>query len=107
MDDNRDKNWMDVADEGDNQTKINALRWEVYFIDSEELIKRQFLVYVPNPKGGHIVQTCVKDHIIEGKEDYEAIGLSEFDYRLFEEQEGGGNREELDGYTYLKHLIHL
>ena len=62
---------------------------------------------VPHPKGGATVWTCVKDHIIDEKEDYKDIGLCGFDYKLFEEEEGGGNREVLDGYTYLKHLINL
>ena len=62
---------------------------------------------VPHPKGGLIVWTCVKDHIIDEKEDYKDIGLCGFDYKLFEEEECGGNREVLDGYTYLKHLIQL
>ena len=49
----------------------------------------------------------MKDHIINKKEDYKYIGLRGFDYKLFEEEEGGGNRKGLDGYTYLKHLIQL
>ena len=69
------------------------------------MIKGEFLVLVPNPKGGAIVWTCVKDHIIDEKEDYKHIGLSGFDYKSFEEEEGGGTREGLDGYPYLKHLI--
>ena len=44
------------------------LRWEVYVKDKEELIEREFLVSVPNPKGGEIVWTCVKDHIINERE---------------------------------------
>ena len=62
---------------------------------------------MPHPKGGKIVWTCVKDHVIEEKEDYKEIGLSGFDYSLFEEKEGGVKREELDGSPYLKHLIKL
>ena len=62
---------------------------------------------VPHPKGGAIVWTCVKDHIIDEKEDYKDIGLRGFDYKLFEEEEGGGTREGLDRYPYLKHLIQL
>ena len=49
----------------------------------------------------------MKDNIIDEKEDYKDIGLREFDYKLFEEEEGGGIWEVLDGYTYLKHLIQL
>ena len=42
---------------------------------------------VPHPKGGGgVVGTCVKNNIIEDKEDYEAIGLRGFDYKLFEEE---------------------
>ena len=40
---------------------------------------------VPHPKGGNIVWTSVKDNITEEKEQCEAIGLSGFDYKLFEE----------------------
>ena len=62
---------------------------------------------VTHPKGGAIVWTCVKDHTIDEKEDYKDIGLRGFDFKLFEEEEGGGTREGLYGYTYLKHIIQL
>ena len=45
---------------------------------------------VTHPKGGNIFWTCAKGSIIEEKEDCEAIGLRGFDYKLFEEDEGGG-----------------
>ena len=63
------------------------MRCEIYFKENKELIKRDFLVYIPHTKGGDIVWTCVKDHIIEEKEQYEDIGLSGFDCKLFEEEE--------------------
>ena len=47
---------------------------------------------VPHPKGGNIVCTSVKDHIIVHKDQSEAIGIHGFDYKLFEEEEGGGTR---------------
>ena len=40
---------------------------------------------VPHPKGGTIVWDCVKDHIVDEKEDYKYIGLRGFDYKLFGE----------------------
>ena len=49
----------------------------------------------------------MKDHIIDEKEDYKDTGLSGFDYKLFEEEEGGGTRKGLDRYNYLKHIIQL
>ena len=70
--------------------KIHALIWNVYVKDKEELITRAFLVSVPHTKGGTIVWTCVKDHVIDEKEDYKEIGLRGFNYSLFEEKEGGG-----------------
>ena len=85
-----DDHWRDLAEENDDKKKIHALRWDVYVMDKEELITRAFLVSVPHPKGGTIVWTCVKDHVIDKKEDYKEIGLSGFDYSLFEEKEGGG-----------------
>ena len=49
----------------------------------------------------------MKDHVIDEKEDYKEIGLRGFDYSLFEEKEGGGEQEGLDGSPYLKHIIKL
>ena len=89
----REDHWRDIAEEGDDKKNINALRWEVNVKEKEELINREFLVSVPHPKGGAIVWTCVKDHIIDENEDYKDIGLPGFDYKLFEEEEGGETRE--------------
>ena len=50
---------------------------------------------MPHPKGGKIVWTCVKDPVIEEKEDYKEIGLGGFDYSFFEEKEGRGKRDGL------------
>ena len=47
----------------------------------------------------------MKDNIIEKKEEYKAVGLRRFGYKLFEEEESGGVREGLDGYPYLEHHI--
>ena len=49
----------------------------------------------------------MKDHIIDEKEQYKAIGLCGFDYKLSEEDEVGGDIYILDMYPYLKHLIQL
>ena len=56
---------------------------------------------------GEFVWNFVKDHSIDKKEQHTDIGLREFDYKLFEEDEGGGIREGLYGYPYLKHLVQL
>ena len=96
-----------LAKESNNKKKIRALRWCVYVKEKEELIARSFSVSVPHPKGGKIVWTCVKDHVIEEKEDYKEIGLRGFDCSLFEGEKGGGEREGLYGFPYLKHLIKL
>ena len=39
---------------------------------------------------GNIVWIFVKDNIIKEKEQCRVIGLLEFEYKLFEEEEGGG-----------------
>ena len=49
------------------------------------MINRYFLVSVTHPKGGAMFWTCVKDHIIDEKEDHKDIRLRGFDYKLFEE----------------------
>ena len=82
----REDHWRYLAEENDDKKNIHALRWELYVKDKEELITRDFSVSVPHPKGGIIVWTCVKDHIIDEKEDYKEIGLCGFDYKLFEEE---------------------
>ena len=73
MEDSREEHWRDIAEDGKDKKNIHALMWEVYKIDKQELIKREFSVSVPHPKGGNIVWTCVQDHIIEGKEYYGSI----------------------------------
>ena len=68
---------------------------------------------VPNPKGRRFFWTCVKDHIINEKEDCKTIELRGFDYKLFEgifdtyivfgvssKSERGGNCLDLFGGTY-------
>ena len=69
LDEIREWHWRDVSEEGDNNKKIHDLMWEVYVKEKENLIKIEFLVYVSHPKGGTIVWTCVKDNIIDEKED--------------------------------------
>ena len=93
MDEIRDEHQRDVAEECDNKNNIHALRWYVYVKEKEELMNRQFSVSVPHSKWGNSVWTCVKDNIIEEMQDYEAIGLHRFAYKLFQEDEGGGVRE--------------
>ena len=51
----REDHWRDVAEEGENKKKVNALRWEVYIKEKEELINREFLVSVQHPKRGKCV----------------------------------------------------
>ena len=76
--------WRGVAEDGQDNSKIHALRWDLYTREKQDLIKRQFLVSVLHPKWGVIVWTCVKDNITKLKDQYEAIGLRGFDYKLFE-----------------------
>ena len=48
----REDHWRDVDEEGENKMKIHALGWEVYIKEKGELIKREFSVSFPHPKGG-------------------------------------------------------
>ena len=72
--------WRDLAEESNDKKNIHALRWCVYVKEKEGLNTRSFSVSVPHPKGGTFFWTCVKDHVIEEKEDYKEIGLRGFDY---------------------------
>ena len=49
-----EEHWRDVSKEGDDKKNLCALKWEVYGKYKEELIKKEFLLSVPNPKGGAI-----------------------------------------------------
>ena len=57
-----------------------------------------------HPKVGNIVWTCAEDNIFRGGYYYKAIRLCGLCYQLFEEEEGGGVREVIYGYPYLKHI---
>ena len=69
--------------------------------------KERVLVSIPHPKGGNIVWTGVKDQIIDENDNYKAIGLRGYEYKLFDREKGWGTREVLYRYPYLKHLIKL
>ena len=64
-------------------------------------------MFVIHRKGGAIVWTCVKDHIINEKEYYKDIGPREIDYKLFEEEECEVTIEGIDRYPYLNNIIQL
>ena len=51
--------------------------------------------------------TRVKDNIVKEKQDYEAIELRGFDYKILEEEEVEEVREGLDKCPYLKNLTQL
>ena len=62
--------WKEIfKNNKDNSSRYHYLGWKVYIKYKEELIKIVFLVVVPYPKGGNTVWTCVKDNIIEEKEE--------------------------------------
>ena len=49
----------------------------------------------------------MKDHIIDENENCKDIVLRWFYYKLFEEEDGGGTRRVLGGYTYLNYITEL
>ena len=50
---------------------------------------------VAHPKGGEIIYTCVKDKCIGENDEYREIGICAFDYKSFEENEGGGLKRNI------------
>ena len=88
MEDSREQHWGDVSEDGEDNSKINDLRWYFYARQKEELVNIYILVSVPHTKEGNIFGTCVKDDIIEKKYQCEAIGLRGFDYKLLGENQG-------------------
>ena len=44
---------------------------------------------VPHTKGGESFWTCVKNNVTKGGKQYDAIGISGFDYKLFEKSRVG------------------
>ena len=59
------EHWRGVAEDNEDRSNINSLKWDVLKIYKEDLIKRYFLFSIQHKKGGNIVWTCVKDHIIK------------------------------------------
>ena len=57
-------------------------------INKREVVvdKEIFLGVLSSSKSGGVVCTCVKDHIIKGKDQYKAIRLRGFDYELFDKE---------------------
>ena len=52
----------------------------------------------------------MEENVVGENEEYKAILLHGFDYKLFQEEEGGGGVGVIKGlyeYQYLKHLIEL
>ena len=45
----RKEHCRDVDEEGDNNKNIHALRWEVYVIQKEDLMKIEFSFSIPQP----------------------------------------------------------
>ena len=90
MDEIREEHWRDVAEDGNDRKNIYSLMQYVYIKQKEQLIIREFFVSVLHLRGGNILLTCVKDNRIKENEHYKYIGLRGFDYKLFEEEEGGG-----------------
>ena len=52
------------------------------------------MVSVPHPKGGTIVWTRVKYHIIDEKEDYKEIGLVGSTIAYLRKNRVGGNKRD-------------
>ena len=52
MEDSREEHWKDVDEDGEDNSKIHALRGDVYTIDKEELIKIEFSMSIRHPKRG-------------------------------------------------------
>ena len=55
MKDSRQDNWRmqrEVAEDDQDKRNVHALKWDVHTREKQELIKREFLVFVPHLKGG-------------------------------------------------------
>ena len=50
--------------------------------EEDGLIKIDILVAVPHPKGGNIAWTCLESNIIKETEEYRAIGICGFIYKM-------------------------
>ena len=62
---------------------------------------------VTHSKVSNISWNFVEDNIVWEMEECKSIGISGFDYKLFEEEGSGGVQGGIYGYPYLKHLIEL
>ena len=61
--------WKEVEEEdNDEMGKVNYQRLDVQTKEKEDLIKREFLVFIMHPKGVNIVWTCIKYNTTEEKD---------------------------------------
>ena len=58
MEDIMEEHCRDVAEDGEDKSKIHALRWDVYTGENEEFIKRVFGVSSASEVGGHCLDLC-------------------------------------------------
>ena len=66
-----------------------------------------FLVAVPHMKGGGGVGLLWRIILLGKIRSTKQLDYAIFDYRLFEEDEGGEVLEGIYGYSYLKHIVEL
>ena len=90
----------------DEKALLHANRWDLYLNENEKLVKGKYSVEVVGHDKKKVLWEVVGDHVVEEPCDHEDIGLREFDFNIFDEDEEGVVREECSG-LYLKMLIKL
>ena len=110
IDDKRERHWRKNFKENEGVVDLKALlhdkRWDLYLNEKEKLVKSKYSVEVVGQDKKKVLWKVVGYHVVEEPCDHEDIGLSGFDFNIFDEDKEGIVREECSG-PYLKMLIRL
>ena len=112
LDDGRERHWrIFFEDNGggvdDKKVLLHAKRWDAYVNEKEKLIKGGYLVEVVVSDRKKVHQEVVDNHVVEEETDHDEIGLREFNFNFFDEDEKRVVREESSEFPHLLTLIKI
>ena len=112
LDDDRECHWRMFFE--DNNVRMegkkalhHAKRWDVYNLEKEKLIKDGYSIEVTDKDRKKVIWEVVDDHVVEEGFEHEEIGISDFNFNLFDEDREGCVGGDVKEFPYLSMLIKL
>ena len=112
LDDDREGHWRMVFKDNDGgvddaKELLCAKRWDVYMNEKGKLFKGGYLLEVVGCGEKKVLWEVADNNVVEEATDNYEIGLQEFNFYLFEEDEKGVGREGSSEFPYLLMSIKL